>query len=162
MTASFALCGSRAAHRSNDMCLFELFLGSQLAGVPALFLAAVDGLRGKTSVALSADVLLAVELAGEHRQGRIVHPSPQSQDEMQGGFLLDVVIAEGAAVLQLLSGEDESLLIRRDSLLVLDLGLDVVDGVRRFHVEGDGLSRQGFHENLHGFGDLLFQTVKIK
>ena len=33
--------------------------------------------------------------------------------------------------------------------LTLDLGLDIVDGVGRFDLEGDGLTRQGFDENLH-------------
>ena len=48
---------------------------------------------------------------------------------MEGRLLLDVVVGEGAAVLKLLSSEDQALLVRWDSLLVLDLGLDVVDGV---------------------------------
>ena len=48
---------------------------------------------------------------------------------MKGGFLLDVVVRKGSAVLELLSSEDESLLIGRDSLLVLDLCLDVFNGV---------------------------------
>jgi len=69
---------------------------------------------------------------------------------MQRGLLLDVVIAQGSAVLQLLSGKDETLLIRRNSLLVLDLGLDVVDGVRWFDIEGDGLTRKGLDKDLHG------------
>jgi hypothetical protein len=34
-------------------------------------------------------------------------------------------------------------------LLVLDLGLDVVDGVRRLHLEGDRLAREGLDEDLH-------------
>ena len=51
----------------------------------------------------------------------------------------------------LLAGEDEALLIGRDALLVLDLGLDVVDGVGGLDVEGDGLARQGLDENLHGW-----------
>ena len=34
-------------------------------------------------------------------------------------------------------------------LFVLDLGLDVVNGVRGFDLEGDGLSGEGLHENLH-------------
>eukprot|EP00532_Pseudo-nitzschia_australis_P002156 CAMPEP_0168189262 /NCGR_PEP_ID=MMETSP0139_2-20121125/16249_1 /TAXON_ID=44445 /ORGANISM="Pseudo-nitzschia australis, Strain 10249 10 AB" /LENGTH=162 /DNA_ID=CAMNT_0008112079 /DNA_START=99 /DNA_END=587 /DNA_ORIENTATION=- len=130
--------------------LFELFLGSQLRSVSALFLAAVAGLGWKTGVALAADGLVTVELAGKHGQGRIVNPSSQTKDQVQGGFLLDVVIAEGASVLQLLSGKDQSLLIRGNSFLVLDLGLDVIDRIRRFDIQGDGLSRQGLYENLHG------------
>ena len=69
---------------------------------------------------------------------------------MQSEFLLNVVIAEGASILQLLSGKDQSLLIRGNSFLVLDLGLDVVDRVRRLDIQGNGLSRQGLDENLHG------------
>ena len=54
--------------------------------------------------------------------------------------LLDVVVGEGAAILKLLAGEDQALLVRGDALLVLDLGLDIVDGVRRLHLKGDGLA----------------------
>ena len=31
----------------------------------------------------------------------------------------------------------------------LDLGLDIVDSIGRFHLEGDRLTRQGFDEDLH-------------
>jgi hypothetical protein len=41
------------------------------------------------------------------------------------------------------------LLIRGNALLVLDLGLNVVDGVGRLDVEGDGLSGKCFHEDLN-------------
>jgi len=41
-------------------------------------------------------------------------------------LLLDVVVGKGAAILELLSGEDQTLLVRGNALLVLDLGLDVV------------------------------------
>ena len=56
---------------------------------------------------------------------------------MEGRLLLDVVVREGAAVLELLAGKDEALLVGRDALLVLDLGLDVVDRVRRLDLKGD-------------------------
>merc|ERR1712219_8693 len=68
---------------------------------------------------------------------------------MEGGLLLNVVVAEGPAVLQLLSGENESLLVRRDAFLVLNLGLDILDGVRWLNFEGDGLSGKGLNEDLH-------------
>ena len=35
-----------------------------------------------------------------------------------------------------------------NALLVLDLGLDVVDGVARLDVEGNGLTRQGLDETI--------------
>merc|ERR1712110_405497 len=75
--------------------------------------------------------------------------STKSKHKMEGGLLLDVVIAKGPAVLELLSGEDESLLIGRDALLVLNLSLDVLDGVGWLNFKSDGLSSQGLDENLH-------------
>merc|ERR1712113_1195899 len=68
---------------------------------------------------------------------------------MESGLLLDVVVSEGSAVLKLFSGEDESLLIWWDSLLVLDLGLHVLNGVRWLDIEGDGLTGEGLDEDLH-------------
>jgi len=59
---------------------------------------------------------------------------------MERGFFLDIVIGQSTSVLELLSSEDQTLLIWGNSLLVLNLGLDVIDSIRRFHLEGDGLS----------------------
>jgi hypothetical protein len=42
----------------------------------------------------------------------------QAEHQVEGRLLLDVVVRKGAAVLQLLAGEDQALLVRRDSLLV--------------------------------------------
>ncbi len=42
---------------------------------------------------------------------------------------MDVIVGEGSSVFELLSSEDESLLIGRDTFFVLDLGLDVLNGV---------------------------------
>jgi hypothetical protein len=60
--------------------------------------------------------------------------------------LLDVVVGQSSAILELLASEDQSLLIRGNSLLVLNLGLDIVDRVRGLDLESDGLARQGLHE----------------
>jgi len=68
---------------------------------------------------------------------------------MKGRFLLNVVIRKGPAVLELLPSENEALLIGRDPLLVLDLSLDIVNGVRRLHFQRDGLSSECLHEDLH-------------
>ena len=87
-------------------------------------------------------------LAGEGLDEDL-HTSSEAQDEMEGGLLLDVVVRESAAVLELLSGEDKTLLVRWDSLLVLDFGLDIVDGVARLDFEGDGLAGERLYEDLH-------------
>ena len=60
--------------------------------------------------------------------------------------LLDVVVGEGAAILELLASKDQALLVGGDALLVLDLGLDIVDRVRGLDLEGDGLAREGLDE----------------
>ena len=62
---------------------------------------------------------------------------------------MDIVIREGSAVLELLSSEDESLLVWRDTFLVLDLGLDVLNGVCWLDIKGDGLTSEGLDEDLH-------------
>ena len=43
----------------------------------------------------------------------------ESEDEMKGWLFLDVVVAEGSAVFELLSSENEALLITRDTFSVL-------------------------------------------
>ena len=60
--------------------------------------------------------------------------------------LLNIIIRQRAPVLQLLSGEDQTLLVGRDALLVLDLGFDIVDCVGGFDFEGDGFARESFNE----------------
>merc|ERR1719169_178918 len=73
----------------------------------------------------------------------------QSQNEMKGGLLLNVVISKSSAIFKLLTSEDKALLIRRNSFLILNLSLDVVNGIRWFDLQGDGLSRKRLHEDLH-------------
>jgi hypothetical protein len=62
--------------------------------------------------------------------------------------LLDVVVGEGTAILELLASEDEALLVWGNALLILDLGLHIVDGVRRLHLQGDGLACEGLDETV--------------
>jgi len=78
-----------------------------------------------------------------------LHTTSQSKDQMQSGFLLDVVISKSSSVLKLLSGENESLLVRGDSFLILNLLLDGINGVVGFDFQSDRLSGQSLHEDLH-------------
>jgi hypothetical protein len=59
---------------------------------------------------------------------------------MKSGLLLDVVIRESATVLELLASEDQALLVRGNTLFVLNLALDVVNGVGGLDLKGDGLA----------------------
>jgi hypothetical protein len=61
---------------------------------------------------------------------------------------LNIVIRERATIFQLFARKDQSLLIRRNALLVLDLGLDVFNGVGRLNIERNGLARECLDENL--------------
>merc|ERR1711943_72319 len=78
-----------------------------------------------------------------------LHTTSESEDEMEGGFLLDVVVLESTSILKLISGKDESLLVWGDSFLILNLGLDVLNGVGLLDIEGDGLTSEGLDEDLH-------------
>ena len=68
---------------------------------------------------------------------------------MKGGFLLNVVIGEGSAILKLFASENQPLLIWRNSLLVLDFGLNILNSVWGLYFQSDGFSGQSFDENLH-------------
>ena len=68
---------------------------------------------------------------------------------MQRALLLDVVVRQRAAIFQLLTCEDQALLIRRDAFLVLDLALGAVNGVTRLHIKGDGPASHHLGEDLH-------------
>ena len=59
---------------------------------------------------------------------------------MEGGLLLDVVIGECSTVLKLLAGEDQALLVRRNSFLILNLSLYIVDRIARFDFKGNRLA----------------------
>ena len=80
-----------------------------------------------------------------------LHTTSKSEDEMEGGLFLDVVVLEGATVFELLSSEDESLLIWGNTFLVLDLSLDVFNGVGGLDIKSDGFTCEGLNEDLHFF-----------
>jgi len=69
--------------------------------------------------------------------------------QMKRGLLLDVVVSQRATILQLLAGENESLLVRRNALFILNLRLHALNRVRRLHVQRNGLTRKRLYEDLH-------------
>ena len=75
-----------------------LLLESQLVGVTALSLSAVGSLQGKSGIALSTDFLVLVVGLGDGSHCGIHTSSSESQHEVQGGLLLDVVVGECSAV----------------------------------------------------------------
>ena len=59
---------------------------------------------------------------------------------MECRLLLDIIIGQRSSIFELLAGEDQALLVWGNALLILDLGLDIVDSIRRLHLEGDSLA----------------------
>jgi hypothetical protein len=63
-------------------------------------------------------------LSGQRLDEDLHGAAAQPQHEVEGRLLLNVVVGQRAPVLQLLAGEDQALLVRRDALLVLNLLLE--------------------------------------
>jgi len=99
-----------------DTVVFECLKGNGLVGALGLF-------------GFGVDLLLTLFSAAS-----------QTKHKMQGGFLLDIVVTQSTTILQLLSGKNQTLLIGWDALLVLNLGLDIVNGVGRLHIQRNGLA----------------------
>jgi len=100
----------------------------------------VDGVRG---LDLKGDGLASESL------NKDLHTATKTENEMESGLLLNVIIRESATVLELLASKYQALLVRRDALLVLNLALDIVDGIRGLNLERDGLAGKGLNEDLH-------------
>ena len=86
--------------------------------------------------------------------------STKTKDQVKSGFLLNVVVRQSATIFELLAGKDKTLLIRRNAFLVLDLGLDVVDGVRRLDFESDGLACERLDKDLHTTAESQYKVKR--
>merc|ERR1719188_1205957 len=139
--ASTSVCLTNAlSPYSQPHSLLQLLLRAEHVRVAALLLAAIHGASVQPGVALAADHLLAIVLARKHGQRGLDDTTAEAQHQVQGGLLLDVVIAQGASVLQLLARENQTLLVWRYPFLVLNLSFHVVDRVRGLHIERNGLT----------------------
>ena len=129
--------------------LLQSLLGPELTSVSTLLLTAVSSTRGQPCVALTADRLITVVSTSQKGKRGIVNSSTKAKNQVQSTLLLDVVVAQGAAILELLSSEDKTLLIRGDSLLILDLSLYIIDSVAWLNIKCNGLTSKSLYENLH-------------
>jgi hypothetical protein len=77
---------------------------------------------------------------------------------VKSGLLLDIVVRKSSSIFKLLSSEDKSLLVWWDSFFILDLGLDVFDGVCWLNIKGDGLTSEGLDEDLHSSSESEYQV----
>ena len=73
----------------------------------------------------------------------------ETKQEVKCGLFLDVVFRQRAAIFENLASKNQALLVGRDALPVLNLGLDIFNGVGRFDVQLYGLARQCFEEDLY-------------
>ena len=80
---------------------------------------------------------------------------------MECTLLLNIIVTQGSPILQLFSRENETLLVWGDPLLVLDLRLDVVDGIARLHFECDCFSSECFDEDLHGVLQCIYFSKQV-
>ena len=69
-----------------------------------------------------------------------LHAATKTKDQVECWLLLNVVVGQSATVLELLSGEDKTLLIWRNAFLILNLCLYIVDGIRGLNLESDGFA----------------------
>lgn len=67
-------------------------------------------------------------------------------------------------ILKFLSSEDEALLVGRDALLALGLGLDIADSVCGFDFKADGLTRQSLDKDLHSTAEMsgIWSTLMVR
>merc|ERR1712025_1555613 len=78
-----------------------------------------------------------------------LHTPTKTENQMQSGLLLDVVVREGTAIFKLFTSKDQPLLVWGNAFLILDFGLDIFNGVRWLNLKGDGFASQGLDKNLH-------------
>lgn len=71
----------------------------------------------------------------------------KTENQINGRLLLNVVVRNGKAILELLTGEEKTQLACGNSFHVYDLGPDIVDVIGRLHLEGDSCYSLG-----HNFG----------
>merc|ERR1711962_771591 len=68
---------------------------------------------------------------------------------MQSRLFLDIVVRKSSTIFQLLSSKNQTLLIWRNTFLILNLSFDIVNGITWLNLKGDDLTSQCFYKDLH-------------
>ena len=69
-----------------------------------------------------------------------LHTSSKSEDQVESGFLLNVVVWKSSSILKLLSSKDKSLLIWWDSFFILDFSFYIFNCIGWLDIKGDCFS----------------------
>jgi hypothetical protein len=83
--------------------------------------------------------LCIIQLLGNETEPLIIHAIKQ----VQSRFILNIAVHQSPPILQLLVIEKQQLLIRSDAFLLLNLSLDIGEGVRALHLNCDDIARRG-------------------
>jgi len=76
-------------------------------------------------------------------------PIGLTKNQMKRRLLLNIIVGESATILQLLPRKNQPLLIRRDTLLILDLTLDALNRVALLYIQSNGLAGKRLDKDLH-------------
>ena len=87
--------------------------------------------------------------AGRLDNQRDCNPGPRQDEDLHTTAQEQVVIQERAAALQLLASDAQALLIRRDTVRIVERGRDVVDVGGRLDIQCDWNLGPRLHVDLH-------------
>jgi hypothetical protein len=83
--------------------------------VATLSLTTVGGTRRKTSITLTTDHLFTVVLGSQSLKRGFNDTTTETEDQVKSGFLLDVVVTQRTTIFELLTSENKTLLVRRNT-----------------------------------------------
>ncbi len=109
-----------------------LLVGGDALAALDLLLDALDGIVGFN---IECD-----GLSSEGADEDLLGTAAEAEDQVEGSLLGNVVISKGALSVELLASENETLLVDRDFLALLNLGLDSLDSVGSLDIDSDGLT----------------------
>lgn len=66
---------------------------------------------------------------------------------MQGRLLLNVIISKSTTIFQLFARKDQPLLVGRNTFLILDLSLNIINSIRALNLKSDCFSSQSLNKS---------------